>query len=353
MTSTCSKFALLLGLALLGAPAVAGAQQASDQQEESTASESTDESAKASEGRMDGDEAGGSAEEGAGSDQASGESADDQQAAGDKDTKDGSSKSEGQQKRAEKSEADDTPETGPGGREMRSDYPGKKEAKKGQMETDRIEGLQFKEGQDPSEAYDVQIQELETKIDDLKEKVFQSKSRVVLLKETVLGGNLSGSRAVIKHVNGLGGRFKLRRAMYSLDGNRVFNQSRKSGELPRGNAFSVYDDSITTGQHNVSVLLEYRGSGFGIFNYMQGYRFEITSSCQFTAEAGKTTILKVHAVDKAGAFADVERKPGIKCEITKQDLAGTSGNASRSSSGSTSGSAASTGSGEQSGGEGE
>lgn len=352
MTSTYFRIALVMGLALMGAPAVAGAQQSSDQQQEANSSESTDESTKDSGDQTESETSGDSAEETAEADQASEGSADDQQAESGDTQSDGDGAGE-QQKRGDASEEDKTPETGPGGREMRSDYPGKDEAKQGQMETDRIEGLQFKEGQNPSEAYDVQIQELETKIDDLKEKVFQSKSRVVLLKETVLGGNLSGSRAVIKHVNGLGGRFKLRRAMYSLDGNRVFNQSQKSGELPGVNEFSVYDDSITTGQHNVSVLLEYRGSGFGIFNYMEGYRFEITSSCQFTAEAGKTTTLKVHAVDKAGAFAGVERKPGIKCELKKKDLAGSSGTASSSSSESTSGSAANTGGGGQSSGGGD
>ncbi len=318
MTSTCSKLALVLGFALASVPAI-GAAQSSDDSSETAAEEAedgedeqTDESAEQSTQGDDSDE-----------DDAQGEQASDEgDSSSEADGEEGSEQDEdGAADDQERAEGDEqSPETGPGGRKLRDDYPARDEAKEGQMETDRIEGLQFKEGQDPSQAYDVQIQELETRIDDLKESVFQSKSRVVLLKETVLGGNLSGSRALIKHVDGLGGRFKLQRAMYSLDGNRVFNKSTDSGDLPGSKEFSVYDDSVTNGQHNVSVLLEYRGSGFGIFNYMEGYRFKITSSCQFTAEAGKATILRIHAVDKAGAFADVEKKPGIRCEIKKRDL---------------------------------
>ncbi|MFU8806709.1 MAG: hypothetical protein ACNA8W_23070, partial [Bradymonadaceae bacterium] len=83
---------------------------------------------------------------------------------------------------------------GPGGTPLRTDYPGTEASLQPRMDTDRIEGLEFGEG-GSAEAYDLRVKELETKIDDLKEKVFRSKSRIVLLKETVLSGNLAGSRA--------------------------------------------------------------------------------------------------------------------------------------------------------------
>jgi hypothetical protein len=220
---------------------------------------------------------------------------------------------------AKKGDQKEGKKMGPGGREMRTDYPGTEASKQESMETDRIEGLQFDEGQNPSKAYDMEIKELETKIDDLKDKVFQSKSRIVLLKETVLGGNLSGSRATIIHDNRLGSQFTLERALYSLDGSRVFNKVGKDA-LAGKNELTVYDGSITTGNHNVSIVLEYKGSGYGIFNYMDGYEVRITSSCQFQAQAGKATTLRVKAVKKGGAFTRVENQPGIQCRITETEL---------------------------------
>ena len=312
MTSTFSRVILALGLAIVGMPAVAGAQEEGKSSESETAESTTeaDDGSSTSDDKTsaEGDEAKADSGDGSGGDGAKAGNADEQNA--DKTAEKGQS---------EDGEADGE-QVGPGGKKMRTDYPADEKAKQKKMETDRIEGLQFDEGEDPSGAYNVEIQELETKIDDLKEKVFQSKSRVVLLKETVLGGNLSGSRAVIVHNDKLGGRFKLQRAMYSMDGNRVFNESQKTGKLPASKKFKVYDDSLTTGQHNVSVLLEYQGSGYGIFNYMKGYRFKITSSCQFTAKAGKLTTLTVMAVNKSGALSDVEKQPGIQCEIQTTDL---------------------------------
>ncbi|MFB6264566.1 MAG: hypothetical protein ABEL76_13220 [Bradymonadaceae bacterium] len=230
----------------------------------------------------------------------------------------------------------DQAKVGPSGRKLRTDYPGTKASKKKQMKTDRIEGLDFNEGNNPAEAYKAQIQELQTKIDDLKEDVFQSKSRVVLLKQTVLGQNLTGSRARIIHDDDLGATFKLQRAMYSLDGSRVYNESDATGSLAKKKEIEVYNGDITTGGHNVSILLEYQGGGFGIFNYMQAYKVRIRSSCQFEAKAGKETILRVHAYNKGGAFANVENEPGIRCEIKSRELSASENLASTTSSGNSS-----------------
>lgn len=334
MTSTLSRFVFALGLAGLigGMPVVAGAQEKTESSDQSggEASETTTDQS-----------------EGGDSDQDANKASEDQDEDGESTSEDKAAKND------DKGDEKEKAQTGPGGKKLNTDYPANDKAKQEKMETERIEGLQFEEDEDPSDAYNLEIQELETKIDDLKERVFQSKSRVVLLKETVLGGNLSGSRAVIVHNGQLGGRFKLQRAMYSLDGNRVFNESKKTGKLPEKKTFKVYDDSLTTGQHNLSILLEYRGSGFGIFSYMKGYEFKITSSCQFTAKAGKLATLKVKSVSKAGALKDVQKQPGIQCELSHTDLseADVETSSSDQDKGNNKGSAANSGGGNSSSGE--
>merc|ERR1712000_620024 len=77
--------------------------------------------------------------------------------------------------------ADGGPKVGPGGREMRTDYPGTEESLRERMETDRIQGVASGDVSS-QEVYDLRVKELETRIDDLKDKVFRSKSRIVLLK---------------------------------------------------------------------------------------------------------------------------------------------------------------------------
>src|SRR4051812_44581252 len=56
--------------------------------------------------------------------------------------------------------------------------------------------------QTADEAFTTRVKTLEEQVVDLKEKIFRTKARLLLLQETVLGGDLSsGARAVIFHRN--------------------------------------------------------------------------------------------------------------------------------------------------------
>lgn len=221
----------------------------------------------------------------------------------------------------EAGEDDGEPKSGPGGRPLREDYPGTDESKQERMATEKIEGLEFEQGETPEDVYDMRIRELETRVDDLKEKVFQSKSRIVLLKETVLSGNISGSRAIINHNTEVGGAYQLMRVLYSLDGARVFNQSDKNGSLADKKNFEIYNGSISPGNHKLSILLELKGSGFGVFSYMEGYKFRIKDSCQFKAQSGKNTIVDVELFDRGRGKYEYEERPAIRCSVSSVDYA--------------------------------
>jgi len=210
--------------------------------------------------------------------------------------------------------AEDGTVLGPGGRPIRTDYPGTEESLQARMDSNQIQGLEFDPDM-PQEAYTMRIQELETKIDDLKEKVFQSKTRIVLLRETLLSGNLAGARAIVIHKTDMGRAFKLREALYSLDGNKVFGQLDRNGSLSDKTSFEVYNGGIAPGNHNLSIYLKYQGSGYGLFPYFNGYDFEIRSSCQFKAEEGKISQIRVVAYEQGNAATSKEDRPFTRCEI--------------------------------------
>ncbi len=151
------------------------------------------------------------------------------------------------------------PVMGPGGREMRTDYPGTEEALRERMETDRIRGVASGEVSS-KEVYDLRVKELETRIDDLKDQVFRSKSRIVLLKETLLGNKLAGSKALIAHKDELPKGFKLKRMTYLLDGNAIRNERDKNGSLSDKKDFNILDGPLGPGTHNLVIQLEYEGS---------------------------------------------------------------------------------------------
>lgn len=204
------------------------------------------------------------------------------------------------------------PVLGPGGRPLRTDYPGTAESLQARMEVEGIEGLQV-DTNEPGAAYGLRIRELETRIDDLKEHVFQSKARIVLLRETLLSGNLAGARAVITHTNELGGTWNIEQAYYALDGTKLANRTDRDRDVRR--TFQVYEGSVSPGSHSLNVLIKYRGSNVGVFPYFKKYNGDIRSSCDFRAEEGKVAQIHVSVYPKGGIAQTIEERPQVKCDV--------------------------------------
>ena len=167
----------------------------------------------------------------------------------------------------------------------------------------------------------VSLRTLEEQVNALKEKVFKSKARLVLLRETVLNGVISGAKAVITHRNDMGASFRLERMSYSLDGEPLFNKIDEDGNLDEQTEIELFEGSIVPGTHNLSVLLVYRGNGFGIFTYLRDYRFKIQASYPFTAEEGKVISVKAVAYERGGITTDLRERPNIRFETeVKKDV---------------------------------
>jgi hypothetical protein len=161
----------------------------------------------------------------------------------------------------------------------------------------------------------VRMRGLEERVNDLKEKIFRSKARLMLLRETVLSGSIAGAKAVLVHENQMGSNFVLESASYSLDGAPLFNKIDTDGDLSDRERIELFAGSIVPGNHNISVNLVYRGSGFGVFSYLKGYKFKIRSSYAFTAEEGKVTTVNVVAYEKGGITTDLQDRPAVRYDV--------------------------------------
>jgi hypothetical protein len=160
--------------------------------------------------------------------------------------------------------------------------------------------------------YAVRLRDLEQRINELKEQIFRSKARLSLLAETVLQGVVAGAQAVIVQENRMSGSYRLVKAVYALDGARIFNKADEEGSLGERRELKIYDGSIVPGEHTITVNLEYRGHGYGIFSYLKGYRFRVRSNYSFTAPEGKAVSLRVVGYEKGGPTAPLEERPAIR-----------------------------------------
>ena len=169
---------------------------------------------------------------------------------------------------------------------------------------------------DDKPAYNLKLRDIEERVNDLKEKIFQSKARLIQLQEVVLHGTISGAKAKIVHRNEMGASFSLIRAQYSLDGTPIFNRRDSGeGELSDADEIEIFNGTVAPGNHQISVYLEYRGNGFGIFSYLNEYKFKIKSGYTFTAEEGRVTSVRVVGFEKGGITTELTERPTVRYDI--------------------------------------
>jgi hypothetical protein len=163
---------------------------------------------------------------------------------------------------------------------------------------------------------DLKVKALEERVSDLKEKIFRTKARLLSLQEMVIGGDITtGAKAVLVHRNEMGSSFYLESAAYALDGAPIYTKVDVDGDLEKREEFEIFNGRVTPGEHQVSVQLVYRGHGYGIFSYLEGYKFRVQSSNAFTAEPGKVVTVRVVGFEKGGITAELKDRPGVRYDV--------------------------------------
>jgi hypothetical protein len=188
-------------------------------------------------------------------------------------------------------------------------------------------------GQVDGSTYQVRLRELETRVDELKEQIRRSHTRLSLLSETILSGGVGGARAEVKFTNDMSSVFRLTRALFVLDGAVQYNKQDDTGALAAQKEIPIFSGSVPPGDHTLQVLLQFHGYGYGVFSYLRGYRFEVKSSHSFTVTEGKTMSLEAIAYEKGGVTTPVEQRPAVRF-VEKLSTGGAAAAPAASSSGS-------------------
>ena len=162
------------------------------------------------------------------------------------------------------------------------------------------------------QTYAVRLRDLEQRVDELKEQIRRSHTRLSLLSDTVLAGGVQGSRAEIVFQNDMSSAFRLTRALFVLDGAVQYNKADETGALSEQSTIPIFSGSVPPGDHTLQVLIQLQGNGYGVFSYLKGYKFEVRSTHSFTASEGKTMNLQVIAYEKGGVTTPLEERPAVR-----------------------------------------
>lgn len=163
----------------------------------------------------------------------------------------------------------------------------------------------------------VRMRRLEQKTQALKERAWQLKARVQLLKEQLIGGGV-GAQALVAHANEMGSSFRLIKLVYTLDGTQVFIRTDETAEdLYKTKAFDVFAGPIAPGNHTLAVAATYRGHGYGVFEYLSKYTFTARGNSTFIAGEGKLSKVDCRGYEKGGATTPLENRPAVECKVTQ------------------------------------
>jgi hypothetical protein len=180
--------------------------------------------------------------------------------------------------------------------------------------------------------YAVRLRDLEQRVDDLKDQIRRSHTRLALLSDTILGGGTAGSRAEVAYNNEMSGAFLLTRALFVVDGQIQYNRQDDSGALADQKQIPVFSGSVPPGDHTIQVSLTFQGNGFGVFSYLRGYKFEVKSSHSFTALEGKMLSVTATSYEKGGVTTPLEQRPTVDWNEKIQPLSASASSTSSATS---------------------
>ena len=181
-------------------------------------------------------------------------------------------------------------------------------------------------GEDPatsartSDLYGDRLDGISSEVGALKDKIFRSKARLAVLRDTVMSGVAAGSRVVIAHRNLMGVGFRLVRLVFILDGAQIFARSDDSGALDQEDELLLFDGTLPPGPHEVRIELTYQGQGYGVFSYLRGYTFKSPQNHSFVvSEGGSQFKLVSKGYERGNISTEMKDRPAVEFQVVGLD----------------------------------
>lgn len=160
--------------------------------------------------------------------------------------------------------------------------------------------------------YAVRLRDLESRVDELKEQIRRSHTRLSLLSDSVLSGGVGGAEANLQFQNHLTNAYRVNRVLVVLDGAVQYKRQDDTGDLSNQKLIPVFSGAVPPGDHTLQVVVGIQGHGYGVFSYLRGYKFEVKSTHSFTVSEGKAVKLDIVVLEKGGATTPIEERPTLR-----------------------------------------
>lgn len=161
-------------------------------------------------------------------------------------------------------------------------------------------------------AYVVRLRDLESRIDELKEQIRRSHTRLSLLSDTILSGGVGGAEANIVFRNEMSNAFRVVSVLFVLDGAVMKKEQDDTGELAARRIIPVYEGTLTPGDHTLQVVVVFQGHGYGVFSYLRAHKYTTKHTHSFTVREGKLAKIEATAYEKGGVTTPIDQRPNVR-----------------------------------------
>ncbi len=160
--------------------------------------------------------------------------------------------------------------------------------------------------------YRIRLRDLESRVDELKERIRASHTRLSLLSDTILSGGLGGAHAEIVFRNELGNAFRITSLLFVMDGAVQYKKEDATGVLSTQKLIPIFSGPVPPGDHTLQVVVGMRGHGYGVFSYLKAYKPKAKRTHSFTVDEGKSAKVEVVLWEKGSATTPVEQRPALR-----------------------------------------
>lgn len=160
--------------------------------------------------------------------------------------------------------------------------------------------------------YVVRLRDLESRVDELKEQIRRSHTRLSLLSDTILSGGIGGAEADIVFKNEMSNAFRVVSVLFVLDGAVMKKEQDDTGELAAKKSIPVYNGPLTPGDHTLQVVVVFQGHGYGVFSYLRAHKYTTKHTHSFTVTEGKVARIEATAFEKGGVTTPIDQRPNVR-----------------------------------------
>jgi hypothetical protein len=148
----------------------------------------------------------------------------------------------------------------------------------------------------------------------LKQEVFQTKTRLMLIKERLLNNVIAEAKLTVNHANKLSGAFAIQEIIYYLDDNKIYYGDSRAGNLTNKKEFVIFNGNVVPGHHVLGVETVLVGNST-LFPYVGDFKFRVRSNYTFFAPRGRITVLSPTLHERGGLLRDFRDRPSVKYGI--------------------------------------